>query len=50
MEKESLETKVRNLESKVTQLEEKVDLQERRLYNLTEQLAAAEMELSKIAE
>ena len=50
MENESLETKVRNLESKVTQLEEKVDLQERRLYNLNWQLAAAEMELSKIVE
>ena len=47
MEKESfLETKVRNLESKVIRLEEKVDLQERRLHNLTEQLAAVENELT----
>ena len=51
MEKESfLETKVRNLESKIIRLEEKVDLQERRLHNLTEQLAVAELELSKIVE
>ena len=46
IEKESLETKVRNLESQVTRLEEKVDHQERRLHNLTEQLAAAEKELT----
>ena len=46
MEKESMETKVRNLESKVTRLEEEMEHQERRLYNLTEQLAAVEKELT----
>ena len=46
MEKESLETKLRNLESKVIRLEERVEHQERRLHNLTEQLAAVENELT----